>query len=292
MKKQKPITKAVIAVAGYGTRFLPATKNQPKEMLPIIDKPIIQYLVEEAIASGIKTIILVSRVGKSSLEDYFDVNLELENFLIKSKNKKALKIIQRIPRLADFVYVRQKTLPHGNASPLLAVKNLIDKDEAFVYVFGDDLIKSKIPATQQLINVYDKYKPTVVLAAQKVPWPEVKRYGTIKLKKETKYQVERIKEKVSASQAPSNLVQIGRFVLTHRVIEEAEKTPLSKRKELDLTDVFNQLAKKEAVLAYPFKGQWLTTGDPINYLKAILNYALIRPDIAPKFKHCLKNLKF
>jgi len=291
MKKQKPITKAVIAAAGYGTRFLPATKNQPKEMLTIINKPIINYLVEEAVASGIKTIILVTRAGKSVLEDYFDVNLELENILKKTGKTKALKVIQQISRLANFVYVRQKPCPYGGAAPLLTIKNLIDEDEAFVYIFGDDLIKSKIPATQQLIRFYNKYKPSAVLAAQEVPGQEVKNYGAIQLKKgTTNYQVKKIWEKVPAKQAPSNLVQVGRFILTYKVIEEAAKTPLGKQKELSIADVFNRLIPKTTILAYPFNGRWLTTGDPLNYLKATVELALEKPNIGLKFKKYLKDL--
>jgi len=159
------INKAVIAAAGYGTRFLPATKNQPKEMLPIIDKPIIHYLVEEAVKSGITDIIIVTRAGQMPLEDYFDSHAELENTLEKAGKTEKLKQIKDIPKMANFVYVRQNAdLPYGNATPLLCVKPLIDDDESFVYMFGDDLTISETPVTKQLIDIYEKENPKAIFS--------------------------------------------------------------------------------------------------------------------------------
>ena len=193
MKKRgyQKIRKAVIAAAGYGTRFLPATKNQPKEMLPIIDKPIIHHLVEECVASGINEIILVTRAGQGILEDYFDSHVELEHMLEASGKNEILEKIRKIPQLANFVYVRQKkSLPYGNGTPLLSVKNLIGRSERFIYLFGDDLVLSEKPCTAQIIDYSNKKKGAVTVAVQKVPKSEVNRYGIYKLKKGSKDRVE------------------------------------------------------------------------------------------------------
>ena len=223
MKKyNKKVTKAVIAVAGYGTRFLPATKNLPKEMLPIIDKPIIQYVVEEAVASGIKDIILITRAGESSLENHFDSNLELENMLEKSGKKNLLREIKEIPKLANFIYIRQKRhFPYGNATPALAARNLIDKGERFVYMFGDDLVLSKIPCAKQLIKYSNKRNNAVVAGVQEVPKSEVNRYGIYKLKPNSKDRVESAIEKPDPDKAPSQLAQFGRSVLNRQIIDIA-----------------------------------------------------------------------
>lgn len=287
----RPITKAVIAVAGYGTRFLPATKNQPKEMLPIIDKPITQYLVEEAVASGIKDIILVTRAGQVISEDHFDSHVELEHYLEKVGKKEALEKIREIPRMANFIYVRQKgDLPYGNASPLLAVASLIDDDEAFVYMFGDDLVRGEKPATQQLIEVFEQEKPAAVLAVQEVPWEEIDRYGIVECKEGTKKnQVVRILEKPK-EKTLSNMAQFGRFVFSYKVIKEALDTPVGKGGELWVADVLNRLAQKEAVIAQPIEGEWLTTGDPFRFLKAVVKFALDREDIGDEFREFLREV--
>jgi UTP--glucose-1-phosphate uridylyltransferase len=284
----RKITKAVIAAAGYGTRFLPATKNQPKEMLPIIDKPIIHYLVEEAVKSGIKDIIIVTRAGQMPLEDYFDSHAELE----RAGKKERLKQIKDIPKMANFVYVRQNAdLPYGNATPLLCVKPLIDDDESFVYMFGDDLTISEIPVTKQLIDVYEKEEPSAVLAVQEVPDEEVERYGTVKYKKGSN-EIEAIKEKLPFGEAPSNMAQFGRFVLSYDVVEMASKTSLGKGNELWVTDILNDLAQAgKKVIAQPIEGRWLTTGDPLRYLKASVEFALERDDIGKPFREYLKTLK-
>src|SRR4030066_2297007 len=178
-KNQTKITKAVIAAAGHGTRFLPATKNQPKEMLPIIDKPIIHYLVEECVASGITDIIIVTRAGQGIMEDYFDSHVELEHMLDSQGKEELLEKVREIPNLANFVYVRQKkNLPYGNGTPLLCASPLIDDYEAFAYLFGDDMVISKTPCLKQLINAYENEKCDGVIAAQKVPTTEPYRYGT------------------------------------------------------------------------------------------------------------------
>jgi UTP--glucose-1-phosphate uridylyltransferase len=289
---KKKITKAVIAAAGYGTRFIPATKNQPKEMLPIIDKPIIHYLVEEAVKSGIKDIILVTRSGQSSLEDYFDSNRELEYELQKSGKTKRLEEIKKIPKMANFIYVRQKgDLPYGNATPLLSVAPIIDKEESFVYMFGDDLTISKTPVVKQLVDVYLKNKADAVLGVQKVLKKEVHKYGTVRYKKksEYKYEIEEACEKFPAEKAPSLMAVFGRYVFSYKVIEEAISAPLGKDNELWVTDILNSLAKKgEKIIAQPIEGEWHTTGDPLNYLKTSFKMALEREDIKSELKKYLK----
>jgi UTP--glucose-1-phosphate uridylyltransferase len=289
---KKKITKAVIAAAGYGTRFIPATKNQPKEMLPIIDKPIIHYLVEEAVKSGIKDIILVTRSGQSSLEDYFDSNRELEHELQKSGKTKRLEEIKKIPKMANFIYVRQRgDLPYGNATPLLSAAPIIDKEESFVYMFGDDLTISKTPVVKQLINVYEKYNADAVLGVQKVSRKEVHKYGTVRYKKkaEYKYEIEEACEKFPAEKAPSLMAVFGRYVFSYKVVEEAIKTPLGKDNELWVTDILNSLAKKgKKIIAQPIEGEWHTTGDPLNYLKTSFKMALGREDIKSELKKYLK----
>jgi UTP--glucose-1-phosphate uridylyltransferase len=246
MKKQRKITKAIIAVAGYGTRFLPATKNQPKEMLPIIDKPIIHHLVEECVASGITDIIIVTRVGQGILEDYFDSHIELEHMLDVNGKELLLKKVREIPQLANFVYVRQKkNLPYGNGTPLLVAAPLIDNDEAFVYMFGDDLTIADTPVVKQLIDVYYKQKPSAILAVQNVPDSEVERYGTVKYKKGGKsdFEIQELLEKMPLGKNPSNMAQFGRFVFSYDVIKEVKKTPAGKDNELWVSDVLNNLAK-------------------------------------------------
>lgn len=293
----KKITKVVIAVAGYGTRFLPATKNQPKEMLPIIDKPIVQYLVEEAVDSGIKDIILVTRFGQAALENHFDTNLELEIQLEKNGKKEALEKVQKIYRMANFIYIRQgRHLPYGNATPLLCIKEIISKEEPFIYMFGDDMAMARPPCTKQLIDVYYKHKPTAILAVQRTPKQELERYATVKYKKGTKInQIEELLEKMPADKAPSNMAQFGRFVFTYKVIRKAiqnyEKGKFGKDNELWVADLLNELAKKNKIIAQPIKGKWMTTGDPLRYMKTMVEFALVRKDIGPEFSQYLKGLK-
>lgn len=286
------ITKAVIAVAGYGTRFLPATKNIPKQMLPIIDKPIIQYLVEEAVESGITDIILVTQAGQSSMEDHFDSHVALEHVLEQSHKFDYLEKIRKITKLANFIYLRQrKHLPYGTASPLLVAKNIIGKKESFVYMFGDDMVKSKIPATKQLIDTYNKERPAAVIGVQEMPWEEIYKYGSVKYRNKTKnFQIEELVEKADKETAFSNMAVFGRFVFSADVIREAEKTPVIENHEFYLTDVLNRLAKREKVIAKPVKGKWLTTGDPLNYLKATVEYALDRDDLKEDFGKYLKQI--
>ena len=294
---KKKIKKAVIAVAGYGTRFLPATKAQPKEMLPIVDKPIVQYLVEEAVESGIEDIILVTRFGSQALENHFDSNFELEYQLEKNGKHDRLHQVQKVSKMANFIYVRQgKHLPYGNATPLMCVDELIDDSEAFVYMFGDDLVRAKPPCTKQLIKAFKTHWPDAMLAVQKVPWKEIIHYAAPRYKKGTKInQVEELVEKPSVKLAKvklSNFAQFGRFIFTKKVIEIAKAMPTGKDNELWVADALNRLAKTGVVIAEPIKGDWMTTGDPLRYMQTQVKFALDRQDIGPEFKKFLKTLSF
>lgn len=286
------ITKAVIAVAGYGTRFIPATKVQPKEMLPIVDKPVVQYLVEEAVASGITDIILVTRSGNQALEDHFDSSRELELHLEAQKKWKELEEVRRIPQLANFIYVRQsRDMPYGNGTPLLCAKSLISPDEAFVYMFGDDVVKSEVPCTKQLIDVFCQHQPAGVIAVQEVPHEEVARYGVPKLKEGSdRAELEYIVEKPAPAYAPSNLAQLGRFVFTHKIIDILENLSVGKGGELWLTDAVDRLATSNPVLVHTIEGRWFTTGDPLRFLKTTVEMALDRPDIGREFAEYLRGL--
>jgi len=290
------IRKAVIAAAGYGTRFLPATKNQPKEMLPIIDKPIIQYLVEEAVESGIEDIILVTRMGQSSLENHFDNNLELEHMLEKNGKEELLEKVRRISKMANFVYVRQrKHFPYGNASPLLVVRDLISKGERFVYMFGDDLVLSKVPCAKQIMEYSEARDNAVVVAVQEVPKSEVNRYGIYELEKGSKDRVKGAVEKPDPDKAPSRLAQFGRFVLNKDIVNITYKkylnSELGKDSELWLIDQIISYATKKPVYAMKVKGEWMTTGDPLRYMKAQVRFALEREDIGGEFREYLRGLE-
>ena len=295
MVNSNKVSKAVIAVAGYGTRFLPVTKNQPKEMLPIINKPIVQYLVEEAVASGIKNIILVTRFGQTSLENHFDSNLELEMQLEKNGKKEKLEEVQRVNRMANFIFVRQgRHLPYGNGTPLLCVKDLLIPGERFVYMFGDDLVLAKKPCTKQIIDYSDKKSGAVTVAVQEVPLAEVSRYGIYQLKKGSQDQVAKAIEKPEPDKAPSRLAQFGRFVLNTDVVKimsnHHRQGKLGKDNELWLIDALIEYAQNHPVFAARIEGKWMTTGDPLRYMKTQVAFALDRKDIGPEFKKYLQSL--
>jgi len=286
------VKKAVIAVAGYGTRFLPATKAVPKELLPIVDKPIVQYLVEEAIQSGIEDIILVTRDGASSIEDHFDSSRALEAHLAEQKNDDYLELIRKLPRMANFAYVRQaKHLPYGNGSPLLAAKSFIDRSEPFVYMFGDDLVMSEKPCVKQLIELYERHDPAAVIAFQSIERSETYRYGVAKIKDETEpKEMESIVEKPAPDDAPSTLAQIGRFVFSSDVIGILEQIDVASGNELYLTDAIAVLCRESKVLVHPIEGQWYTTGDPLRYLMTNVAYALEHAEIGKNFAEYLRSL--
>ena len=286
------ITKAVIAVAGYGTRFLPATKVQPKEMLPIVDKPIVQYLVEEAVASGIEDIILVTRSGTQAVANHFDSSPDLEVHLERQQNEHYLKIVRDIPQMASFAIVRQaRHLPYGNGTPLLAARRFIGNDEPFVFMFGDDLVLSDTPCVKQMIDVYQRERPAAVVAFQDVPREETCRYGIARLKEGTDPpEMESIVEKPAVEEAPSTLAQIGRFVLSPEVIRILETIHVKQGTELYLTDAIAQLCRRDRVIVHPIEGKWLTTGDPLRFLIANVEYALRDASISADFAKYLRGV--
>jgi UTP--glucose-1-phosphate uridylyltransferase len=286
----KKIKKAVVAVAGSGTRFLPVTKSMPKEMLPIVDKPIIQLIVEELVEGGIEDIILVTKWDKKPLEDHFDHNWALAAELKKAGKDKLWEQVKRISEMANFVYIRQKG-PYGNGTPVLCAANLVD-DEPFVFVWGDDLVKSKVSFTKQLVGDYNKYG-RMVIGVQEVPKEVVNRYGVVKLRKGT-MEIEDIIEKPSVEKAPSNLVVFGRMILNQEFIDILKKTSLGRGNELWANDALKTFVKKGGIFRAKKVegGEWLTTGDPLNYLKATLKYALDRQDLKDDLKaFILKNCK-
>ena len=285
------IRKAVIPVAGKGTRFLPATKSMPKEMMPIIDKPIIQYQVEEMVASGIEQIILVTGWDKRAIEDHFDNSVELEKYLTDNNKLEYLDQIKKLSSMAEFIYIRQKG-PYGNGTPCLNTKNIIG-NEPFVYSYGDDLVKSEVPFTKQLIDTYEK-EHCSVLGAQEVTEEDVVKYGIVKLKESNSNEVIDFIEKPSVEEAPSRLAVFGRFVFEPEIFEQLEKTELGKGNELWMTDAINNLIKsgKRVVVKQVEGGRWLTTGDPLQYLIATFEYARDRKDIWPVLeKYLQENFK-
>jgi UTP--glucose-1-phosphate uridylyltransferase len=284
------IRKAVVTAAGWGTRFLPATKAQPKEMLPLVDKPMIQYVIEEAVASGIKHIIIVTALGKRAIEDHFDRSVELELALKKKGDGELLKKVQRISELADICYIRQKEqLGLGHA--ILVTKDLIG-DEPFAIFLPDDIIEAKVPAMKQMIEVYNRYQHSVI-AVEPVAKEDTKAYGIIKPKQveDRVYQVLSLVEKPEPQDAPSDLGIVGRYILTPEIFGMLEKTAPGKGGEIQLTDGLRLLLEKQPIYAYQFEGIRYDTGSPLGFLKASVEFALRRPDIGHNFKEYLRHLK-
>ena len=271
-----PITKAVIAAAGSGTRFLPATKAIPKEMIPLIDRPIIQYVVEELAASGVRDVVFVSRWDKKVLEDHFDQHPTLEEALATPGKRRYLEATRRAGELVNAAYIRQRGV-YGNGTPALNAGHLLG-DAPFVYAFGDDLVSCAVPFTRQLIAQYRK-TPGVILGAQEVPPDEVPHYGMIETDRELR--VTRIVEKPARAAVTSTLVGFGRYILPREIIDILGEIPAGKDGELWLVDAIDAyMARGGHVYACPVRGgRWLTTGDPVNYLEALFHYALRRDDL-------------
>ena len=281
------IKKAIVAVAGAGTRFLPATKTMPKEMLPIVDKPIIQLVVEELVEAGIQDIILVTKWDKKPLEDHFDHNWALANELREAGKLKQLEEITRISDMANFVYIRQKG-PYGNGTPVLSAASLV-YNEPFLYVWGDDLVRSKVSFTKQMIADYHTHGH-LMIGVQQVEKNMVNRYGIVKLRPQS-MEIENIIEKPSIDEAPSQLADFGRMILNQDIVDILREIPLGKDNELWIVDAIRQYVERGGIfLAKEVDdGEWLTTGDPLNYLKAVIKYALDREDIGKDLKEFLKN---
>jgi len=286
------VRKAVFPAAGLGTRFLPATKAQPKEMLPLVDKPIIQYGVEEAVASGISNIILVTGRGKNAIEDHFDVAVELESFLEARGKREQLAEIRKISNMINFAYVRQGE-PLGLGHAVLVARELVG-DEPFAVILGDDVIDADPPAMRQLIDVFHKVGGPV-LAVERVNPDEVSSYGIIDVAPSGDlgngvFQVRDLVEKPPRDEAPSNLAIIGRYVLTPDIFPALAATKSDSTGEIQLTNGLRHLLKSRPIFAYEVKGVRHDTGNKLGFLKAVVYFALRRPDLADKFSAYLSTL--
>lgn len=284
-----PITKAVFPAAGLGTRFLPATKAQPKEMLPLVDKPIIQYVVEEAAASGIRDIILITGRNKNAIEDHFDFSPELE-FFLKSKGQNGLlSLVHSIPEMVSLCYLRQKE-PLGLGHAILVAKSMVGK-EPFAVLLGDDIIDSEVPCLKQMMDIYEKYRASVI-AVHRVPRDQISRYGVVAPQplEGRVYQVLDLVEKPPVEQAPSDLAIIGRYILTPEIFSELEKTPPDAKGEIQLTNGLRSLLKSQPIYCYEFEGRRYDAGNKLGFLQATVELALKRPDLAEDFRRYLKEL--
>jgi UTP--glucose-1-phosphate uridylyltransferase len=288
------ICKAVFPAAGLGTRFLPATKAQPKEMLPLVDKPIIQYGVEEALAAGCDQIIIVTGRGKSAIEDHFDVSYELEKILEEKKKTNLLKVVRQISDMIHVAYVRQKeALGLGHA--VLTARELVGK-EAFAVLLADDVIDAEVPVLKQMIRVFEQTQSSVI-ATQIVEGAAISAYGVLDVKPADGgqggrlYEVLDMVEKPPLEEAPSNLAIIGRYILTPAIFDVLEKTQAGKGGELQLTDALRSLLKKEKVYAYVYEGKRHDAGDKLGFLKATIELALKRDDLGGQLKEYLRTLK-
>jgi UTP--glucose-1-phosphate uridylyltransferase len=278
------VQKCVIAAAGRGTRFLPVVKSYPKELVPILSKPNIQYLIKEAIGAGINQIAIVCRSGEHSIEKYFTPDAELEEYLVKNNKLDFLNSLKNIWSKAKLTFIEQPSnLPYGNASPLLAAKDFIGNDN-FIYMFGDDLTVEPKPGQflSKMIATFEKYQPAVVIAVKDVGKEEISRYGSAKYMEDVNYpnRISAMLEKLPADLAPSTMAQGGRFVVsTSKIFPVLEKQGLSRDNELWFADAENNLAQNDVVLTQTFEGEedWLTTGDPLHWLEANITLALKNP---------------
>ncbi|MBE8539377.1 UTP--glucose-1-phosphate uridylyltransferase GalU [Geoglobus acetivorans] len=271
------IKKAVIPAAGLGTRFLPVTKSMPKEMLPIIDKPVIHYVVEEAIRSGIEDILIITGRGKRAIEDYFDTSPELELHLKRNNKKELEKVVREISSLADIHYIRQKE-PRGLGDAILKAEKHVG-DEPFAVLLGDDILINDIPATKQLIEVFSKVNSTVI-GVERVPFDRVYKYGIIDgVKNGELYEVRNLVEKPRPEEAPSNLGIAGRYILTPDIFDCVRETKPGVGGEIQLTDALKLLLQKQKIYAYEIRGERYDIGDKLEYVRAILDFALERADL-------------
>jgi len=282
------VRKAVIPAAGLGTRFLPATKALPKEMIPIVDKPAIQYIVEEIVASGIEDILIITGRGKRAIEDHFDKSFELNQVLKERERTAMLETLENIEKMADIHYLRQKEAL-GTGHAILKAKYHIG-NEPFAVLFGDDLVVSEEPCLAQLMKLYDKYSASI-LAVQRVPLQEVSEYGVVKGKPINEvHLVEDLVEKPKPEEAPSNLALLGRYILEPDIFDVLERTPYSERGELELTDAIKRMSKDKVVYAYEISGRWYTVGDRLSYLKTTVEFALMREELRGPFWEYLREL--
>lgn len=283
------VIKAVIPAAGLGVRFLPATKAQPKEMLPVVDKPVIQYIVEEAVNSGIENILIVTGQGKKAIEDHFDKSQVLEEHLQEKGKVDLLNLIREISQIADLHYVRQKE-PRGLGHAIYCARRFVG-DEPFAVLLGDDLVRSQKPCLKQLLELYDEVQSTV-LAVQEVPAADVNKYGILDADflREGVYYVRDLVEKPPVDQAPSRLAIMGRYIINPAIFPILEQTPPGQGGEIQLTDALRVLSKEEPIYGINFEGRRYDVGDKLGYLMATVEFALDYPDLGKDFQSYLKQL--
>ena len=286
------VRKAVFPAAGLGTRFLPATKAQPKEMLPLVDKPIIQYVIEEAVAAGLTNIIIVTGRGKNAIEDHFDVSYELERLLQERGKTDLLEQVRAISSMISVSYVRQgEAMGLGHA--VLVARDLVG-DEPFAVMLGDDIIDSRVPCMKQMVDVFERHGGPVI-AVHQVPPEEISAYGVIDGSPEPGedrvYRIRDLVEKPAREEAPSDLAIIGRYILTPDVFEALEKTPRDAGGEIQLTNGLRDLRKKRDMFGYRFEGTRHDAGNKLGFLKATVEFALKRDDLGGAFRAYLKSLK-
>ncbi|MEK7615458.1 MAG: UTP--glucose-1-phosphate uridylyltransferase GalU [Patescibacteria group bacterium] len=285
------IRKAIIPVAGLGTRFLPATKAQPKEMLAVVDKPIIQYIVEEAVAAGIEEIIFVTAIGKHAIENHFDRNFELEYRLEQKGKKEELRTLAEIGKMAKFAFVRQAK-PLGDGHAILTALPFVDRHEPVAILFGDDIIDGKVPALKQLINIYEKYNAPVV-ALDEVPKEMVSSFGVIAGKElaHGTWKIDRFVEKPKPEKAPSNLIVIGRYIITPAIFDLLETQKPGKDGEIRLAGAFETFLKNDQEMyGCKFDGTWYNCGNKLGFLKAQIELGLKHPETGPELKKYLAKL--
>ncbi|KKU73644.1 MAG: UTP-glucose-1-phosphate uridylyltransferase [Parcubacteria group bacterium GW2011_GWA2_47_26] len=286
------IRKAIIPVAGLGTRFLPAAKAQPKEMLAVVDKPIIQYIVEEAVAAGIEEIIFVTSVGKRAIEDHFDRNFELEYRLEQRKKFKELEVISRIGKLAKFAFVRQAK-PAGDGHAILSAAPFIEGHDPVAVLFGDDIVMGKKPALKELIEVYNRYEDPVI-ALKQVPREEVSRFGVIGGKKINKsvWEIREFIEKPAVKEAPSNLVVVGRYILTPEIFKILNTVKPSKDGEIRIANALEEFVRSgRSLYGAVLAGRWYECGSKLGFLTAQVEIGLQHPEISEAFREYLKHLE-
>ncbi|MBP1156106.1 MULTISPECIES: UTP--glucose-1-phosphate uridylyltransferase GalU [unclassified Paenibacillus] len=282
------IRKAIIPAAGLGTRFLPATKAQPKEMLPIVDKPAIQYIVEEAMASGIEDIMIVTGRNKRAIEDHFDRSIELESVLEEKGSFELLEIVRSVSNLADVHYIRQKQ-PLGLGHAVMCARKFIG-DEPFAVMLGDDIIQSDPPFLKQMIDLYEQ-KESAVIACQDVPWDDVSKYGILSLdEEESGYPfINDLIEKPERGFAPSNKAIIGRYILTPDIFDILEQSLPGRGGEIQLTDALRVLNRQRRMIAYPIQGKRYDVGDKLGYIKATIEMALDREELREPLEQYLRH---
>ncbi|MGG7078746.1 UTP--glucose-1-phosphate uridylyltransferase GalU [Clostridium sardiniense] len=282
------VKKAIIPAAGLGTRFLPATKAQPKEMLPIVDKPTIQYIIEEAIASGIEEILIITGRNKKCIEDHFDKSIELEMELEKSGKNELLELVRDISEMVDIHYIRQKE-PRGLGHAIHCAKTFVS-NEPFAVLLGDDVVDSETPCLKQLMDCFNEYK-TSILGVQTVPEEDVSKYGIVDgiHIEDRVYKVKDLVEKPKREEAPTNVAILGRYIITPQIFEILENTAPGKGNEIQLTDALKTLAAQEAMYAYDFEGRRYDVGDKFGFLQATIEFGLKKDELRPQLLEYLEN---